>query len=315
MSSDAFSEVSRFLPADRFGAVHQVTAISRGLSGAGVFSVDTDSGGYVLRVMPPHEFDVWLRHLAILRLASERGIAPALAHVDAEHRAIVSARVDGPPLGAVLGDPASRERVLASMVSQLAALHSLELEEIERLDPPAVARAHWLTQSARAGFPAWAHPVADELDRAAAIIAADPRWTLSHNDLNPGNLLWDGARVWLIDWTSSGMTHPYYDLATISTFLQLPDEAALGLLAMQEGARPIGAQAVTFRAHRRVAAILSGLMFIKLTPDRSLHAPERADDAPTLTEVYRGLQSGSVDLQSDAGKCMFGLALLRSALG
>jgi thiamine kinase-like enzyme len=56
----------------------------------------------------------------------------------------------------------------------------------------------------------------------------------SHKDLNPMNLLWDGQRVWLLDWDSAGPAHPYMDLATLANFMNLADGDALGLLAAQE---------------------------------------------------------------------------------
>jgi aminoglycoside phosphotransferase (APT) family kinase protein len=305
--------VARYFPSERFGAIHAATPISVGLSGAAVYSVATATGEYVLRIMPAHEAVVWPRQLAMLRLVSEHGVAPPLAYVDEVNLATVSARIVGPPFGAALSDPGARDRAIGSLVDQVAKLHSLTLHGIERLDPPAVARALWKAQSARPAFPRWALPFDAALEDCAQIVASDARFVLSHNDLNPGNALWDGERIWLVDWTSSGLAHPYYDLATMSMFLQLPDDAALALLARQEKSAPTETQAETFRALRRVAAILCGLMFVKLTSDGALSAPERIEDAPTMSQVYGMMRAGTLDLQSDAGRCQFALALLRSA--
>ncbi|HEV7994101.1 MAG TPA: phosphotransferase [Gemmatimonadaceae bacterium] len=307
------NHIQHHLPPERFGAIRDVVPISVGLSGAGVYSVTTETGDYVLRILPPHEFDIWLRQLAVLRLTSEHGIAPSLEHVDEAGRATISTRIAGPPFGAALSDPVARGRAIGSLVQQIARLHRLSIDGYDRLHPAEVALALWRAQSARSGFPRWAMSFGEALERCAGLVANDPRWVLSHNDLNPGNVLWDGTRVWLVDWTASGMTHPYYDLATITMFLQISDAGALALLAEQEGTTPTAEQGETFRALRRVAAILSGLMILKLTSDDALHAPEHIADAPTLGECYAKMRSGALDLQSEAGRCMFGLALLRSA--
>ncbi len=146
-------------------------------------------------------------------------------------------------------------------------------------------------------------------------VAADPRRSPSHNDLNPGNVLWDGTRVWLVDWSASGITHPYYDLATISMFLLLADDAALALLAVQEGSAPTAEQAGVFRDLRRIAALISALTLLKLVPDGSLQAPDRQQDARTLGEFYGLLRTGSIALRSTDAHLMFALALLRLASG
>lgn len=39
---------------------------------------------------------------------------------------------------------------------------------------------------------------------------------LSHNDLNPKNMLSDGEQVWLIDWECAGMNDPLFDLAVLT---------------------------------------------------------------------------------------------------
>lgn len=313
MSGNEHDHIARHLPTEQFGAIRNVVPISVGLSGAGVYAVATDTGDHVLRIMPPHEFDVWMRQIAVLRLTSEHGIAPTLEHVDEAGRATVSTRIIGPPFGAALYDPASRDRAIGSLVEQIARLHALSIDGYDRLHPAEVAHALWRAQSVRPGFPRWALSFGEELTRCAGLMANDSRWVLSHNDLNPGNVLWDGTRIWLVDWSASGMTHPYYDLATITMFMQIPDDGALALLALQEGATPTAEQRETFRALRRVAAMLSGVMFVKLTSDEALHAPERVEDAPTLTQCYSMMRSGSLDLQSDEGRRLFGLALLRSA--
>jgi len=36
-----------------------------------------------------------------------------------------------------------------------------------------------------------------------------------HNDLNFQNILFDGTKIWLIDWEAAGMEDPFFDLATV----------------------------------------------------------------------------------------------------
>jgi aminoglycoside phosphotransferase (APT) family kinase protein len=133
--------------------------------------------------------------------------------------------------------------------------------------------------------------------------------------MNPTNVLWDGARVWLVDWDESGLTHPYYDLAVLSMFLRLDDAVALDLLARQENAPISRQQAETFRALRRLGAILCGMMFFRLAGDLMSVVPQRVHEAPTLLQFYARLFTGELALRSPIGQATFGAAMLKEAIG
>jgi serine/threonine protein kinase len=47
------------------------------------------------------------------------------------------------------------------------------------------------------------------------------KWVLSHNDLNPNNILFEGLRIKLIDWEFASMNDCYFDLASLSIEFQL----------------------------------------------------------------------------------------------
>jgi aminoglycoside phosphotransferase (APT) family kinase protein len=247
----------------------------------------------------------------VLRRAAERGVAPALVHVNAAARAIVSTRVAGVPLAAALGDPGQRGAAIASLVTQLRALHALDAGGVEERDPLVYARAQYATQRLRPGFPAWAAALDPIFDAIEVTLARDPRRVVSHNDVNPGNVLWDGTRAWLVDWEVAGLAHPFYDLAVLAMFLQLDDATAHGLLAHYEQ-RPIVDDArATLAALRRLAALLCGLTLMSLVPELGL----LPTSAPTLAELYAQLRSGALDLQDPRGRAAFALALLQVGMG
>jgi len=303
-----FAAIAPLLPEEHVGTVTAIQAISMGLSGAGVYAVSSTRGELVLRVQREGgEASHWTQQLRVLRRAAARGVAPALVHVDEAARAIVSTRVAGVHLAAALTDPGQRGAVFASVVAQLRALHALDVAGIEERDPLVYARDRLATQRVRPGFPAWAAALEPIFDAIEVTLARDPRRVLSHNDLNPGNVVWDGARAWLVDWEVAGVTHPFYDLAALAMFLQLGDAAAHGLLAQHEQT-PIDDEArATFAALRRLAALLCGLTFASLVPDLGLLPAS----APTLSACYAELRSGTLDLQDPRGRGAFALALIQ----
>ncbi|PYP76233.1 MAG: hypothetical protein DMD35_19125 [Gemmatimonadetes bacterium] len=201
-------DLARLLPVDRFGDVRSVKSFPHGLSGAAVYDVATDAGDFVVRVLGATDDDLWHRQITMLRLVADAAIAPPLAWVDEGARTVVSVKIAG-PLPTALVDPAARPRAIASVVETLARLHRLPSAGVSPADPTSMARGLWLRQSVKPGFPAWALPAAEQIDRAATMLDDDPRRVPSHNDMNPTNVLWDGTRVWLVDWDASGLTHPY----------------------------------------------------------------------------------------------------------
>jgi len=303
------------LPETRVGVVERLEPITLGLSGAGVYAVTTSRGACVLRVQGRQMDDAsFAQQLRILRRAADAGIAPAVLHVDEAARAVVSVRVPGVPMAAALADPAQRGPVFASIVDRLRTLHALDASGVAERDPLAYARKAWEANRDRPGFPPWAASLAPTLEAIAATLAGDPRRVVSHNDVNPVNVLWDGKCAWLVDWEVAGLGHPYFDLATLALFLRVEDDVALQLVARHDGAPPDERSRASLRALRQLAGLLCGLTFLSLVDDLSVRPAPTRMDAPSLGDCYAAMRAGELDLQSALGRASMGLALLAESI-
>jgi len=303
-----FVALAPLLPANVVGTVTAIQQLPKGPSGSAVYAVTSDRGELVLRVQPTHrDAAEWAQQLRVLRRAAAAGVAPELVHVDESARAVVLARASGAPLPVALRDPAQRGAALAGVALQLRALHAVSPDGIEVRDPLAFARAGYAAQRGRSGFPDLA--LTPILERIESALASDGRQVVSHNDVNPGNVLWDGARAWLVDWEVAGLTHPFYDLAALAMFIQLDEPAALELLGIQEGRALAPEEVAAFAALRRLAALLCGITFLGMVPDLSLLPAE----PPPLAAFYADLRTGAISLADPRGQGAFGLVLLQLA--
>jgi len=294
------------------GEVGDVARLAGGLSGAEVHAVTTATGKYVLRSQGTAS-PAWHRAVALQRLAADAGIAPALVAVDEATATTISAHIAGVPLAVAAADPAQRAAAFGSLVHVLARLHAIPLDPAVAAgkDILATARDMWDSQRCRPGFPAWAAAADARVTAACATVATDPRRVFCHMDVNPMNALWDGERIWLLDWESAGPGHPYLDLATCSILLCLPDGDAAALVGAQERAALDSGQLAVLGAMRDLSRIVYGSAFLRLVPDLTAIAFAGRDETPTLVECFTRLAAGALSLAVPSGAALLGAALLR----
>jgi aminoglycoside phosphotransferase (APT) family kinase protein len=304
------------LPADLQGPATTITRIAAGLSGAGVYRVEAAGQALVLKVSSEDESPAgWQRKLHIQKLAASAGLAPRVVHVDEARRAVVSVFVNGRSFPAFFGDPRTRAVALEHVGRTVRRVHELPLPpESDSKDPREFLALGWSELVTRFALPGF---VGDAVGRVLTEDAPDHEvpLVLSHNDVNPTNLVYDGDNLMLLDWDTAGPNDAFYDLAAISVFLLLDDGSCQMLIAAYRG-EPVSALPVRFVYNRRLAAVLCGAVFLNLAR-QSGHAGATGEETlastPSLGEFYQRLRSGSVKLASAEGQWGFGLALVKAS--
>jgi hypothetical protein len=142
---------------------------------------------------------------------------------------------------------------------------------------------------------------------------ADRAPVLSHNDVNPSNIAFDGERVILLDWDVAGANDPLYDLAAPAVFFRFDEQSCAKLIAAHDG-QPEQELPARFLYMRRLVATLCGAMMLHLA--RQAGHPttdETLESALSLPDFYARLRTGSLDISTAEGRWQFGLALLKTA--
>jgi aminoglycoside phosphotransferase (APT) family kinase protein len=216
---------------------------------------------------------------------------------------------------AFYGNPATRAAAVDLVGRTLRRLHALPLPDIEARDLRALLTTIWSMLSAGPGLPGF---VADAIGRVLAETSppAERAPVLSHNDVNPTNLAYDGTSLMLLDWDTAGANDPYHDLATIAVFLRMDDAACAQLFTAYDGAAPPSLPA-RFCYMRRLVAGACGALLLHLACLAG-HAGARGDETlasvPSLADVHARMRGGGFDLAGGDARWMFGLALLKESL-
>lgn len=283
-----------------------------------IYCIEVANRPYLLRLESFERDDVRdpQRTYLCMRTAVEAGIAPALHHADPTAGVAIMDFVSGRPpsehpdgpegLARDLGDLAARLQATPAfppVASYLAVLEGL----LGRLVSSGLFTAGLLDPH-REGFERIreAYP----WDSSALVS--------SHNDPHPGNILFDGERLWLIDWETAYRNDPLVDVAIFTLYLAGSPELEGALLQSWLGRAPdraLRARLVLMRQLARMfygcASSLHAAALPRMVPETDLTALNPAEFRAAIDQGR--LVLGAPETQRIGGKVA--LATFLSGLG
>lgn len=292
------------------------TLMTGGLSGAGLYRIRVGGIGYVLRIEPPaHAFGDPARSFVCMVTAAEAFLAPRVRYADpADGVAIMdlvaqrSLALDYPGDGrALIVELAQAVRILHAtpafppLVDYMVGMGMVIGQHLESdLLAPSVTEA----------------VLARYAELAAVYRTAESDRVSSHNDLNPGNVLYDGKRLWLVDWAASFLADRYVDLATVAGWFTTDAAGEALLLTTYFGAAPNREQRARFHLMRQVNHVFYGMIMLNgAAAERpGVRLPDRDLSGPSLAELARRLSTGEFGLQTWDDRVTYGKARLAAAL-
>ncbi|HEX2591624.1 MAG TPA: phosphotransferase [Rhizomicrobium sp.] len=258
-----------------FGAksIGAMRPISGGVSGAPILRFEVGGRAYVLRLEPErialHHRE---RHFACMASAAAAGAAPAVHYTDAATGVAIMDCIAGQPLTDYPGGPAALVRGLGALIARVQTSAPFPVAG----DFPQSIETMLTALNASGLF------VPNALDRHAEGLARirsalpwdTPALVSSHNDPNPRNILFDGNRLWLIDWELACRNDPLVDIAILTFDLAETTELEDTLLAAALG-RPADR---ALRARLAVIKLLTRLFYGCIVLENFMHSPRDAPD-------------------------------------
>jgi thiamine kinase-like enzyme len=280
-----------------------IRLLTAGLSSARIYTIVVAGHPYLLRVIlsndiapGPGQGDP-TSHFACMRSGAEAGIAPRVWYTSVEDRVSITDFVEAKSFPLT--------EALVQLPAALRMLHAL---------PPFPKTVNYLNavdgfvrrfQAARIFPESKTEELFQQYARVQSVYPRqDSEWVSSHNDLKPENYLFDGERVWLVDWEAAFLNDRYFDLAVVANFLVTNDAEEKLFLHTYLGKAADEYQLARFYLMRQITHMSYAMVFLRLGSGGQPIQPDT--DAPDFRVFHNGIWAGEITLVSGEAKLQYG---------
>jgi thiamine kinase-like enzyme len=134
----------------------------------------------------------------------------------------------------------------------------------------------------------------------------------SENDLKPENVLFDGARVWLVDWEAAFLNDRYFDLAVVANFVVTNVAEEEAFLRAYFGEVAGEYRQARFYLMRQIAHMAYAMVFMRLGSGGKAIEPNAK--APGFRDFHNRIWVGEVSLVTDEAKLRYGTVHMNQIL-
>lgn len=283
-----------------FEAIRRIT---KGHTPALVFRIEVRGTPFLLRIITSENLVIGPeRQYGCMKAAAEVGVAPRVWYSSVEDRICITDFVEEAPFPvteALVRMPAVLRRLHAlppfpRVVDHLNTSCMFLMNKGPALDgfTRRVREAKILPESEIAQLFAWHAQVADIYPHDNADMVS------SHNDLfKPDNILFDGERVWLVDWEAACLNDRYADPAVVANMIVSNEEEEAIYLREYFGQPADEYQLARFYLARQIAHMFYAMAFLWIGSPGGPAAP---------LDFQRRFWAGEFDLVDGAMKTMYG---------
>ena len=248
------------------------------------------------------------RHYSCMKAASDAGLAPRVRYASAEDRVSIEDFVDAVPLpaaGALVRVPAAL-RTLHALPPFPGVPDRINTSCMFLIHKGPALEAFLQRFRAASVLPEaeTAELFALYAELAAAYPYRDPEMVSSHNDLfKPDNMLFDGARLWLVDWEAAFLNDRYADLAVVANLIVTNEAEEIAYLQAYFGAPPDDYQRARLFLMQQVAHVFYAMGFLFLgAPGAPV---DWTETVPEYRDFHRRFWAGEVELKDNHTKTVY----------
>ncbi len=292
--------------------VDSVERLTGGLSTSAVYKIVVHEKPYILKIiLKPDAFNDPIRHYTCINLAAQAGVAP-FVYCATEDGVSITDFIEAKPLPRPLTLYHLIE--LARVVRSIHAAPNFPplvnyLDGIDGFIQHFQASKLLPEQATQEHFKYYA-----EIQKAYP--RHDPDRVPSHNDLNPRNLLFDGQRIWVVDWEAAFQNDRYVDLAIVANHSVATEAQEETYLKAYFGDSLDDYKRARFFLMRQVCLMFYAMSFMRFAT--VLQAQNEVIDDRMETVRYRDftaqIANGAVSLASAEGQFLYAKVLLNEAL-
>jgi len=278
-------------------AFEGIRAMPKGLTSAIAFRMLVRGTPYLLRIATRTDaFGDPTRQFACMKAAAEAGLAPRVWYASIEDRICITDFVDAALF--------SESEALVRMPGVLRSLHALPPFPKE-LNYVTVDRTIRKFQASNILPKSEIDEVFSRYDQLSAVYPRrDSDMVSCHCDLKPENVLFDGRRVWLVDWAAAHVNDRYFDLAIVANFVCTNDAEGKAYLQAYFGQPPDEYQLARFFLMRQVMHMMCAAFFLLL--GASAGPSETSEPLPRFLDFHRRIWAGEVELANNEMKTIYG---------
>lgn len=291
------------------------TPLAGGLSGASLWRIRVGGIAYVMKIEAgQHAVIDPARAYACMRTAAAAFLAPRVRYADPADGVAILDSVTPVSLAEY---PAAGHALIVELAQAVRLLHETpafpprgdyldgvgdliaEFLSLDILEASATDELFALWETLRAGY----------RTRPSDLVS-------SHNDLNPGNIVYDGARLWLVDWDAAFLADRYVDLATLANWRSRDAASEAALLSTYFGRAPLAEEQARFDIMRLVNDLFTGVIFLNVMAGErpGVRLDDRTLAGPGLAEIHGRLRIGQFAMLEWENRVTYGKARLAAAL-
>jgi hypothetical protein len=293
-------------------SIGAIAAVTGGASGAMIFRVAIGDRRYLLRIEGPASPLRNPYQYGSMRIAAEAGIAPAIHAIDEAARIVVMDFIEEQPLESYPGGSFGLAQALAETLARVQATSPFP----RFVEYPDIVARLW-AHVCRSGLfaPGVLDIHTDHLARIREAYVWDSAKSVSsHNDPLPRNILFDGKRLWMIDWESAYRNDPLVDAAImLDNFAPSPDLDAV-LLQAWLGRAPDEMLCGRLTLVRALTRLYYAGVLLSASAAASWRAPDTDLAAPTVPEFWQAIRHGRLKPGTPETKHILGKMYLASFL-